>query len=425
MAVIELRTLICGKPAGTLWQDEAGLPHFRYDEDYRGIPLSLAMPLSNRPYNQQVIRPYLFGLLPDSEFQRRAIADEFEIRPNNPVTMLSCIGLDCPGGVQFCPANRVEEVLRRPTHYEPVDDHAIALRLKSLRTDEDASWLGEDERWSLGGNQGKFALAWHDGRWCSAHGAAPTTHIFKNGVIGFKLQALNEYACMKIAERAGVATAEVNYRFFEDEPALIVKRYDRIFLEDGTAMRIHQEDCCQALGYMPDQKYAADGGPGARDLVRLFARTNRADFNVASFTYMLFFNYLIGGTDAHAKNYSLMLAEGGSAIIAPMYDVASGLAYDSIRRKGRLAMGIGGENRFGRVGSGALKRYAEAAQQAGAQISYETCLTFMTDLAQEIPVSLAVVFDEMSAAGMPGTGELRERVEGPITENCRQTLALL
>lgn len=425
MAVIELRTLICGKPAGTLWQDEAGLPHFRYDEDYRGIPLSLAMPLSNRPYNQQVIRPYLFGLLPDSEFQRRAIADEFEIRPNNPVTMLSCIGLDCPGGVQFCPANRVEEVLRRPTHYEPVDDHAIALRLKSLRTDEDASWLGEDERWSLGGNQGKFALAWHDGRWCSAHGAAPTTHIFKNGVIGFKLQALNEYACMKIAERAGVATAEVNYRFFEDEPALIVKRYDRIFLEDGTAVRIHQEDCCQALGYMPDQKYAADGRPGARDLVRLFARTNRADFNVASFTYMLFFNYLIGGTDAHAKNYSLMLAEGGSAIIAPMYDVASGLAYDSIRRKGRLAMGIGGENRFGRVGSGALKRYAEAAQQAGAQISHETCLTFMTDLAQEIPVSLAVVFDEMSAAGMPGTGELRERVEGPITENCRQTLALL
>ncbi len=70
MAVIELRTLICGKPAGTLWQDEGGLPHFRYDEDYQGIPLSLTMPLSNRPYSQQVVAPYLFGLLPDSETQR-------------------------------------------------------------------------------------------------------------------------------------------------------------------------------------------------------------------------------------------------------------------------------------------------------------------------------------------------------------------
>ena len=38
MAVIELRTLICGKPAGTLWQDEGGLPHFRYDEGYQDIP---------------------------------------------------------------------------------------------------------------------------------------------------------------------------------------------------------------------------------------------------------------------------------------------------------------------------------------------------------------------------------------------------
>ncbi|WP_436968337.1 HipA domain-containing protein [Collinsella intestinalis] len=83
--------------------------------------------------------------------------------------------------------------------------------------------------------------------------------MFKNGVIGFRLQALNEYACMKIAERDGIAAAKVDYRFFEDEPALIVKRYDRIYMEDGTVARVHQEDCCQALGYMPYQKYASDG----------------------------------------------------------------------------------------------------------------------------------------------------------------------
>lgn len=425
MAVIELRALICGKPAGTLWQDEGGLPHFRYDEDYQGTPLSLAMPLSNRPYHQRVVRPYLFGLLPDSEAQRRAIADEFEIRPNNPVAMLSRIGLDCPGGVQFCPKDQVGEVLDRPARYEPIDDHAIALRLKNLRTHEDASWMGKSERWSLGGNQGKFALARHKGRWCSARGAAPTTHIFKNGVIGFRLQALNEYACMKIAERVGIAAAKVDYRFFEDEPALIVKRYDRIYMEDGTVARVHQEDCCQALGYMPYQKYASDGGPGARELIGLFARTDRAIFNVTTLTRMLFFNYLMGGTDAHAKNYSVMLAEGGSALIAPMYDVASGLAYDSLRRRGRLAMSIGGENRFGRVGSGALKHYAEAAQAAGAELSYEACCAGMASLAQEIPAHLAEVFDEMSAAGIPGTDELRGRLEGPIAENCRQTLALL
>ncbi|WP_239463748.1 hypothetical protein [Collinsella intestinalis] len=108
-----------------------------------------------------------------------------------------------------------------------------------------------------------------------------------------------------------------------------------------------------------------------------------------------------------------------------MYDVASGLAYDSLRRRGRLAMSIGGENRFGRVGSGALKHYAEAAQAARAELSYEVCRAGMASLAQEIPAHLAEVFDEMSAAGIPGTDELRGRLEGPIAENCRQTLALL
>ena len=62
---------------------------------------------------------------------------------------------------------------------------------------------------------------------------------------------------------------------------------------------------------------------------------------------MLFFNVLIGGTDAHAKNYSLLLS-GNGALLAPMYDVASGLPYELLRRHGRLAMGVGGENRLGR-----------------------------------------------------------------------------
>ena len=53
---------------------------------------------------------------------------------------------------------------------------------------------------------------------------------------------------MKSAQRAGIATANVEYRMFEDEPALIVERYDRVKVKDGTIRRLHQEDLCQALG---------------------------------------------------------------------------------------------------------------------------------------------------------------------------------
>lgn len=97
MARTSLRTIICGVPAGTLTQDENGLISFTYDHDYDGPALSTNIPVSNRTYGQQVMNPYLFGLLPDSEDQRKAIAAEFNVRPNNPVALLSHIGLDCPG----------------------------------------------------------------------------------------------------------------------------------------------------------------------------------------------------------------------------------------------------------------------------------------------------------------------------------------
>ena len=291
--------------------------------------------------------------------------------------------------------------------------------------------MGAEESWSLGGNQGKFALALRDGSWCECVGAAATTHIFKHGVAGFKLQALNECICMKTAARTGISTADVAYCLFEEEPALIVSRYDRVLDAKGTIARLHQEDFCQALGVMPNRKYTADGGPSTYDALKLLCSTEHAHLNLLLFTQMLFYNCLIGAPDAHAKNYSLILGHGHNAAVAPMYDVASGLAYESLRRRGRLAMAIGGENRFGRVGSGAIHRYmgendpALAAMLEKAGLTEAACTAIMADLAQEIPVSMAEVFDEAEADGIPGATELRERMLGPVSDNCKRTIALL
>lgn len=122
-------------------------------------------------------------------------------------------------------------------------------------------------------------------------------------------------------------------------------------------MRLHQEDLCQALGVMPAQKYTADGGPTARDIQELLVNTSHHQLNLYLFTQILFFNAIIGAPDAHAKNYSLLLGNGSTAMMARMYDVASGLAYERMRRKARLAMSVGGENRVGRIGPGAIRRY--------------------------------------------------------------------
>lgn len=94
MAEIELFCIIESVPAGLLWQDAAGLIFFRYADGYQGIPLSLSMPITNRTYGQKTVGPYLFGLLPDREEQRRAMAREYGGRPNNAVTLLAHIGME-------------------------------------------------------------------------------------------------------------------------------------------------------------------------------------------------------------------------------------------------------------------------------------------------------------------------------------------
>ncbi len=431
MARTDLFCIIEGVPAGLLWQDAAGLVFFRYADGYQGVPLSLSMPITNRTYGQKVVSPYLFGLLPDREEQRRAITQEYGGRPNNAVTLLAHIGMDCPGAVQFCPADEqsLTVALTRPGSYEPLSEHEVAQRLKALRLNADDSWLAEGEHWSLGGNQGKFALALRDGDWCSCQGSAATTHIFKNGVAGYKLQALNEYVCMRTAAECGINVAHVSYRHFEDEPALIVERYDRAE-EDGLVVRRHYEDLCQSLSVMPGMKYTADGGPSTYDVLKLLASTGKnASKNLEAFTWQLFFNCLIGAPDAHAKNYSLRLSSQGSASLAPMYDVASALAYEGMTRTGRLAMAVGGENRFGRVGSGAIGRYATGdsdavrASMEAAGLDVAACTDIMGRLAERVPRGMERVFEQ--DAHIPGMDELRKHLLQPVVRNCAQTMALL
>ncbi len=418
-----LIVFICGRRVGTIEQNNAGLLGFRYDPDYNGIPLSLSMPVSNRTFPHKVVQPFLFGLLPDDRSVRRSIGLEFGVRSDNPFLLLRNIGLDCPGAVQFCPPEQVDSLLERTADLEPIDEAAIGRRLAALRERREDSWLGSQEHWSLGGNQGKFALARHGDRWFECHGSAPTTHIFKNGVYGFRLQALNEFVCMRLAARCGLPAAGVSYETFGGEPAIVIERYDRTKLPDGATLRLHQEDFCQILGILPENKYPEYGGPGAADILGVIASTAKAARNAKLFTAMLFFNYLVGAPDAHAKNYSLLLGEGRDALVAPLYDVASGLAYDELRRKARLAMSIGGENRIGRVTRNSIKRYAEANDLARFDLGEAACVELMSELAQAVLDNLAEAFNDAQAA--EGADELRDRLEEPIAELCRTTLGRL
>ena len=106
--------------------------------------------------------------------------------------------------------------------------------------------------------------------------------------------------------------------------------------------------------------------------------------------------------------------------MAPLYDVASGLAYDELRRKARLAMSIGGENRVGHTSRNALKRYAQANDLSRFGLGEAACVELMAELAQDVLDNLDGAFDDAQAA--PGADELREHLERPLVELCKATL---
>ena len=338
--------------AGTLTRRPQGRLRFDYDDDYRGLsdatPLSLSMPTQITSHPDKIVTPWLWGLLPDNEAVLTRWSRQFHVSASSPFALLgSPIGEDCAGAVQFAPPHEVDRITNQPGHVAWLAEIEVADRLRDLREDS-TSWLGRSftGQFSLAGAQAKTALLRQDGRWGVPSGSIPTTHILKPAVSGLDDHDLNEHLCLDAARRAGLLAVHTTIERFDGESAVIVDRYDRVERRERIT-RVHQEDLCQALGVPPDRKYQNEGGPSPRDIVRLLRRAmppRLADDAVWQFADALIWNWLIAGTDAHAKNYSILLAHG-QVRFAPIYDVASSLPYGAHERKLRLAMKIGGDYR--------------------------------------------------------------------------------
>lgn len=157
---------------------------------------------------------------------------------------------------------------------------------------------------------------------------------------------------MHAAARLGNEVAASELVQIDGWDVFVTERYDRAVI-DGRWRRLHQEDLCQALSVSPDKKYQhRDGGPGLADIARLirslpFASDRRT---IGGRFYRAFvFNVVAGCTDAHAKNYSLML-DGASVSLAPLYDLASYAAYWDGEARLDSAMNVGGEYSLHRIG---------------------------------------------------------------------------
>ena len=347
MAEERLRAFLDGVSMGELRQDSHGTLAFAYDRDYMqradAIPLSLSMPLTTELHTQRVVRAFILGLLPESEATLVRLARSHGVSPNSPFALLRVMGRDTAGAVQIVPDDvDAPDAAIRQGQIEWLDDTALDDMLVSLATHPDdwdpSRFAG---RWSLAGAQSKVALFRSSaGEWGVPLDSTPTTHILKPSIARLPGHHLNEHLCLRAAAHLGLRAARTEILATERAEVLVAERFDRRRTPAGW-QRLHQEDMCQALSVVPAKKYQEEGGPGVRDIAELLAGLGgtQGAFSASQFFDYLVFNVAIGATDAHAKNFGLMLFGRSSVRLAPLYDVASYRPYGNGDAKSAMRIG--------------------------------------------------------------------------------------
>ncbi|MDB5524671.1 MAG: HipA protein [Rhizobium sp.] len=291
------------------------------------FPVSLTMPLSGEPFGSSRVVPWLANLLPEAHLTELGL--QLKVSPQDVVGMLMRLGRDTAGAFSF------GEARRSGNNFRIVPDGAALERIIE-ELPERPFLVGEHGvSMSLAGVQDKLPVYMANGEKIAIPiDGTPSTHILKPDIRRLAGSVQNEAFCMTLARLCGLAVADVTTGRVGKRSYLLVTRYDRVSDQLGIVRRVHQEDFCQLLGLLPSAKYERSGLGAARgaNLTAMF----RALANLVSPAERLalldgvIFNVLIGNSDSHAKNYSVVVGAGGTARLAPLYDLMCAAVYRNV-----------------------------------------------------------------------------------------------
>lgn len=397
-----LIALLDGREIGQLLQNRNGRAAFTYAQSWRqdphSYPLSLSMPLTGADYGSKVVEPYLWGLLPDNEHVLSRWAARYQVSARNAFRLIAHVGEDCAGAVQFVRPDRVDAIRSgAEDKIAWLTEDAVADRLRMLREDAAAWRLPRDTgQFSLAGAQPKTALISTGKRWGVPAGRIPTTHILKPPTGAFDGYAENEHFCQMLARAFGLPAASSEVVHFRNEIAIVLERFDRVQI-GKEVRRVHQEDMCQALAIMPSRKYQNEGGPGVRDIADLLeSHSSDQKTDVETFLRAVIFNWLIAGTDAHAKNYAVLISGDNRRRLAPLYDLSSTLPYKELDPKRlKLSMKIGDEYELHAIG---VRQWQKQARSL--RLSPEMVVAWVRDMTERAPDAASDVAKTIKAQGL-------------------------
>ncbi len=429
---------ICGRtiPAGLLREDEAYHVVFQYLPAYLNRPeaaaVSVGLPLQEEAFSVRATQAFFEGLLPEG-FTRRSVAQAIRADEGDYLALLYGLGRECMGAVRIVSMEGLSEeevnafdVLPdelktriygdEQAHYELLTpDQVRALAAEGATKSAE---LVTKAHLSLAGASGKVGLYYDAAgrQWYLPKGDAPSTHIVKQSHVRLEQIVLNEQICLRTAARCGINVPHsfiINVGDGRDEEVLLAtERYDRIFLPESAAsdglpvpVRLHQEDFCQALGRVSQEKYEkGEEGYLKRVFDLLRSRSAEPVEDLLQLWDLLVFDVLVGNTDAHIKNMSLLYAPDLKSVkLAPAYDILSTTIYESSTHE--LAFRFGNVTVIDDI---TRESFAEAAKNAG--LGQKMMMDRFEAMMARFPETLSQTAEELQDIGFSGAHALAERI---------------
>lgn len=318
-----------------------------YLENSEHHAISIGLPLEEKTFDAQRTRIFFEGLLPEG-FTRRCVAEWMHMDENDYVSILAGLGRECLGAIKI--VDESDEAIN-PEYRELSAEEVYALASEGAT---ESAELVTKSHLSLTGASGKVGLYLDEKekKWYLPIGEAPSTHIVKQSHVRLKKIVANEQLCLLTAKYLGIEIPEsfIVTTDGDDETVLFAtKRYDRKFIENEKMLngmlvprRLHQEDFAQALGIAASNKYEKNNEGYLKKLFDVI-RSHSADPMTDSLKLwdICVFNYLVGNTDNHIKNLSLLYSEDLKSVrLAPAYDIVSTMIYESSNEN--MALSIDG-----------------------------------------------------------------------------------
>ena len=400
-----------GEIVGTSSDDARFTYTESYLKDSESRAVSISMPLEQQSFSVESTRNFFEGLLPEG-FTRRCVAEWLHRDEKDYLAILAGLGQECLGAIKIIDESRA--VL--PSKYKELTSEEVK-KLAQEGATESAEMVTKSHL-SLTGASGKVGLYYDEqkDKWYLPIGEAPSTHIVKQSHIRLKRIVANEQLCLLTAKNLGIEIPQsfiIKTESNEAEDVLFAtKRYDRRMQSNGRKLngmnspyRLHQEDFSQALGIPASEKYEKDGGSY---LSKMFGILR--DYSASPIEDQLklwdicVFNFLIGNTDNHIKNLSLLYGKDLKTIrLAPAYDIVSTMVYESSTEN--MALSIGGDYSIRKITE---ESFAKEATKAG--LGVKMAMKRLDTLRKNFVEALNTGAQVLEEQGFEGTKDIAEQI---------------